>query len=260
MKRSFVILAVTCCLGLMPAIQAESLNLTYSDLLIKTTPISSTLASAPGDDGRPYLDMSQTGSGKKISMKKAMVLSMLFPGAGQYYADSKFKGQVFMGVETAIWAGFIAYRVYGGWKKDDYKDLAAAHAGVDNSGKDTEFYDWVGFYDSREEFNQYGRLYYPDRAYLPDNSSYYWQWDSEANRVTFKEIKDASKTALRNSTFMIGLAIANRIVAGIDTYRTVRAAQAKIKSLTQLGEYHFALSPKLFGDNPRVKFTVSRKF
>ncbi len=260
MKKSVILIATVYCLCLISASQAEKLNLTYSDLLIQTTPISSRLASAQGDDDRAYLDMSQKGSEKQISMKKAMVLSMLFPGAGQYYADSKFKGQVFMGVEASIWAGFISYQVYGGWKKDDYKDFAAAHAGVDNSDKDEEFYDWVGFYENREEFNQFGRLYYPDRAYLPDNGSYDWQWDSESNRATFKEIKDQSKTALRNSTFMIGLAIANRIIAGIDTYRTVKAAKAKIKSLTQLGEYHFALSPKLFGDNPRMNLTVSRKF
>jgi hypothetical protein len=185
---------------------------------------------------------------------------MLFPGAGQYYADSKFKGQVFMGAEVVIWAGFIAYQTYGNWLEDDYMDYAAANAGVDNAGKDDEFYDWVGFYDSRTEFNQYGRLYYPDRDYLPDNSEYDWQWDSPESRLEFKELKDDSKRAFRNATFMIGLAIANRVVAGIDTYRTVKSAQKKIKSLSQIGKYNFALSPKPFGDNPKIKLTVSRRF
>lgn len=261
MKKLVLSIIALCCLCMIATGAAEEINLTYSDLIMPVRPLPIGFLAAADDQDQAFLDMSQQmGAEKKISMKKAMVLSMLFPGAGQYYADAKFKGQVFMGVEAAIWTGFIAYRVYGGWKKDDYLDYASAHAGVDNTGKNDEFYDWIGFYDNREEFNQFGRLYYPDRAYLPDNSSYDWQWDSSENRISFKEMKDASKMAFRNSTFMIGLAIANRIIAGIDTYRTVKSAQTKLKSLTQLGEYHFALSPKIFGDNPNIKLTVSRRF
>jgi hypothetical protein len=262
MKKNIFIAMIFCCLYAASTSQTEEIKLDYSSLLQPVTMTeSSRLVMAQNDRGGKFLDMSQSAKDQReISMKKAMLLTMLFPGAGQYYADSKFKGQVFMGVEAAIWTGFIAYRVYGGWKKDSYQDFAAAHAGVDNSGKDEEFYDWVGFYESREQFNQLGRLYYPDRPYLPDNSSYDWQWDSDENRVYFKEMKDDSKRAFRNSTFMIGLAIANRIIAGIDTYRTVKSAQAKLKSLTQVGDYKFTLSPKILGDNPSIKLTVSRKF
>jgi hypothetical protein len=222
--------------------------------------ISSQVMAVSGDKDRGFLDLSQKKGVKEVSMKKAIILSLLFPGAGEYYADARFKGQVFMGVETAIWAGFLAYRVYGGWKADDYKQFAAAHAGVDNASKDKEFYDMIGFYDNREEYNQFGRLYYPDRPYYNDNSAYYWQWDSDASRLQFKNLKDASKTAFRNSTFLIGLAIANRVIAGIDTYRTVKTAQAKLRSLTQIGEYQFTVNPRPFGDNPRINISVSRKF
>jgi hypothetical protein len=262
MKKLVVTLLALSCLGLMTRSMAGELDLIYSDLLKTPEPISSGLmASVGGDQDRTFIDMSgEMKSGKEISMKKAMLLSLIFPGAGQYYADAKFKGQVFMGAEAAIWAGFIAYRVYGGWKKDNYLDYAAAHAGVDNAGKTDEFYDWLGFYDNREDFNQYGRLYYPDRAYLPDNSSFFWQWDSAENRAFFKELKNDSKRAFRNSTFLIGLAIANRVIAGIDTYRTVKSARAKLSALSRIGEYHFALSPKVIGANPSVKLTVTRKF
>lgn len=261
MKTLYTIIFSVWLASLVSTSSAEDISLTYSELLVPVQPVSALALAADDDNRKQFLDMSQNvEAGRKISMKKAMLLSFLFPGAGQYYADSKFKGQVFMGVEASIWVGFIAYRVYGGWKKDDYQDFAAAHAGVNNAGKDDEFYDWLGFYDSREEFNQFGRLYYPDRAYLADNESYYWQWDSEDNRLTFKDMKDDSKRAFRNSTFMIGLAIANRVIAGIDTYRTVKSAQARLRSLTQFGEYHFALSPRLLGDNPQVKLTVTRKF
>jgi len=259
MRRLTNIFVWACLLWAAGISRAEDMAPRTPPLAAPLPPVSASLAR--GDTEPASLDMSTEESQEgQVSLKKAMILSFILPGAGQYYADSRFKGQVFMGVEAAIWSAFIGYRVYGGWKKDDYQAYAAAHAGVDNSGKNEEFYDWVGFYNNREEFNQFGRLYYPDRAYLPDNSSYDWQWQSEKDRLTFKELKDASETAFRNSTFLIGLAIANRVIAGIDTYRTVKAAQAKVRSLTQIGPYMFAVKTKVFGDNPGIKVTVTRKF
>jgi len=261
MKKKSIITFVLCIIGLAAIGQADNVQLSYSDLLAPLPPVSSELLADAVQDTPSSLDWTHPEvSRRHISMKKALLLSVLLPGAGQYYADSKFKGEVFMGVEATIWSAFIAYRVYGGWKKDDYKDFAAAHAGVDNTGKDNQFYDWVSFYDNREDFNQYGRLYYPDRDYLPDNKSYYWQWDSEANRMEFKNIKNASETAFRNSSFLIGLAIVNRIVAGIDTYRTVRSAQAKMRSLSQIGPYKIMVKPKLTGVGAGLSLKVSRKF
>ncbi|NMC43627.1 MAG: hypothetical protein GYA46_06895 [candidate division Zixibacteria bacterium] len=232
-----------------------------STLVAPLPPVSNNFMMMAADTGRISLDLSeQPSSAKRVSTKKAMLLSMLLPGAGQYYAGSTFKGQVFMGIEAAIWSGFIAYRVYGDWKREDYEAYAATHAGVDNDGKDEEFYDWVGFYTSREEFNQLGRLYYPERPFLPDDAAHDWQWDSESSREVFKNLKDASKKSFRNASFMLGLALFNRVIAGIDTYRTVKAAGKKVESMTQFGEYKMRVSPRLFGHNQGLTISFSRKF
>lgn len=262
MNKKAIIGSFICVICLAAIGRAGDVRLSYSGLLMPPPPVSGTLMADAGQTKPTLLDLSKTGSSaRRISMRKALLLSALLPGAGQYYADAKFKGQVFMGVEATIWSVFIAYRVYGGWKKDDYRDFAAAHAGVDNNGKDNAFYDWIGFYNNREDFNQYGRLYYPERDYLPDNPSYDWQWDSEANRTEYREIKNASETAFRNSTFLIGLAIVNRVIAGIDTYRTVRAAQARMmRSFSQIGPYKITVKPKLTGTNAGLSLKVSRKF
>lgn len=250
----YLLLALVAC-G-MAAAQQQSVIAPVA-LISKTVNNQVTL---PVSSSPSFIDMSSITPGREVSLEKAVVLSVLLPGAGEYYAGAKFKGQVFMGVEAAIWSGFAAFRVYGHWKEDDYKAYAAAHAGVDNNGKDDQFYDWIGFYSSREEFNQIGRLYTSDRAYLPDTRSYYWQWDSSTDRMKFKDIKDASKTAFRNSTFMIGLALLNRLISGIDTYRTVKAAGKRVDSVAQLGDYKFKISPRLTGYNPGIKVSVTRKF
>lgn len=226
-----------------------------------TNPPTSRLMLAKASASEPVsLDMSGKGKQEPVSLKKAMVLSMVLPGAGQYYAGAKFRGQLFMGIEAATWIGFTAYRIYGNWKKNDYQSYAAAHAGVDNTGKNEEFYDWIGFYDNRNEFNNFGRLFYPERGYLPDTRAYYWQWDSSANRFRFKNMKDAAKTAFRNSTFLLGVAIANRIIASIDTYRTVKAARKKLAGLSKFGEYNLSVTPRPFGHNPSLSLAINRRF
>lgn len=264
MKKTTLIIGLVCCLLAVQAFADGDISLRSNSFIKPLPPLSGSMRYLAESNDRPgFIDMSDNNSSlsdDKISMKKGLILSILVPGAGQYYAGAKTKGQVFMGVEAAIWGGFIAYRVYGGWKKDDYKRIATAYAGVNTDGKDDTFYDMVGFYDSREEYNLYGRLYYPDRQYYPDNDSYDWQWDSDARRKEYKRLKDDAKTALRNSTFFLGLAVANRVISAIDTYRTIKSANRKIKSLSQLGDYRLRVSPKVFGDNPSVSLSISRKF
>lgn len=254
------ILAALAVMLFAQTVWSGNLSPAKSAVVAPLPPVSMNLTTTAADTGRVSLDLSAPSTGKRVSTKKAMLLSVLLPGAGQYYAGSTFKGQVFMGIEAAIWSGFIAYRVYGGWKKDDYQSYAATHAGVDNEGKDDEFYDWIGFYENREEFNQLGRLYYPERSYLPDDAAHYWQWDSESSRMVFKNLKDASKRSFRNASFMLGLALFNRVIAGIDTYRTVKAAGKKVESMTQFGEYKVRVSPRLFGSNQGLSIALSRKF
>jgi hypothetical protein len=258
---SRLLLCFIICLAAAGSAWADNLTLPQSTQLI-LPPVSGGIM-AINQNKPATIDMSQKSdksAQSSISLKKAMLLSILLPGAGEYYSGAKVRGQIFMGIEAAVWLGFAAYRVYGGWKENDYKSYAAAHAGVDNSGKGSDFYDWIGFYDNRNEFNQLGRLYYPERSYMPDTRAYSWQWDSPANRLQYKNIKDMSKAAFRNSTFMIGLAIANRVISSIDTYRTVKAAQNRLASLSNIEGYHVSFSPRPFGANPGFSVAVSRKF
>ena len=237
-------------------------ELSANSILKPLPPLSGNAGNAYfNSDDTKFIDMSDPVIAKgKISMTRAVVMSLILPGSGEYYAGKKFKGQIFMGVEAGIWAGYFAYHVYGGWKEDDYKALAASRAGVDNTGKDEQFYDLVGFYSNREEANQLGMLYNNDRVYLPDNNSYNWQWESEEARQLFRDLKDGSKVAYRNTTLMLMLALVNRLISGVDTYRTVKSVQRQAESLTQFGEYKLKISPKILGSRPEFKISLSRKF
>ncbi|RLC54168.1 MAG: hypothetical protein DRH79_01405 [Candidatus Cloacimonadota bacterium] len=64
----------------------------------------------------------------KKSARKAMILSSLFPGAGQFYADkSNLATYIFPIIEIGLWAGYIYYNNEGKNAESDYEDYADLH-------------------------------------------------------------------------------------------------------------------------------------
>jgi hypothetical protein len=202
-------------------------------------------------------------STQPISRTKAVILSLLLPGAGQYYAGAKGKAEVFLGAEVATWAGVLAFNTYGHWKEDDYIRYAEEHAGIDPTGKDDDFYKNLTFYDNRDEYNTDGRIINPGAPYYPNTAAYDWQWDSRTSRDSYRILKNASKSAFRKATFMIGVAVLNRIISGIDAFRAVKKKAApdeqdEFSSDEQKIKFHLSGNP--FGSNPKIKIGLSRQF
>jgi len=170
---------------------------------------------------------SVTDSVRKSAFK-AGIYSAILPGWGQFYLGNKGKARVFFTVEAVSWVGFIAFRTYGKWKKDDFIRFANERAGADLWGKDDHFLDMVGFYDDIDDYNAFGRAVAPERAYLEDTPANHWRWQSEADRMAYRDLKNRSREAYRRSKFMIGLAILNRIAAVIDAVRDAKRARYRI--------------------------------
>jgi hypothetical protein len=201
------------------------------------------------------------GSPRRISKSKAVLLSLLVPGAGQFYADARGRAEVFIGAELSIWIGYFAFRTYGKWKENDYIRYATRHAGVDPSGKDDEYYKNLTFYNNLEEYNRSGRIIDPEGPYYLPGTNYDWYWESDAHRVNYRSMRNSSETAFRNASFMIGLALINRLLSGIDAYRLAKKNASEIEdnffSKNNI-DIDFSASP--FGENPRFKFAVKRSF
>jgi hypothetical protein len=185
--------------------------------------------------------------GGKKSAFRAGFYSALIPGAGEYYLGHKSKARAFFTVEAVSWVGFFAFRTYGGWKKDDFIRFANDRAGADLWNKDDDFLDMVGFYNDIDEYNSLGRVFDPDRAYLEDNASNHWRWQSESDMGIYRHLKNQSREAYRRSTFMIGLAMLNRVVSIIDVVRDVKRSQRKINtsefSADDKIRYRFEIDP-----------------
>ncbi|HBZ00281.1 MAG TPA: hypothetical protein DEO84_03065 [candidate division Zixibacteria bacterium] len=61
------------------------------------------------------------------SPSKAFFMSLIIPGAGQYYNGSKIKAGSFLGVDALLWAGYLIYHGKGVTREKDYKTFADQH-------------------------------------------------------------------------------------------------------------------------------------
>jgi len=64
---------------------------------------------------------------KNKSLKRGFVYSLILPGAGEFYADSKIKAGIFLGLEALFWTGYFTYHSKGVKKRDEYKAFADSH-------------------------------------------------------------------------------------------------------------------------------------
>ena len=64
---------------------------------------------------------------KGKSTKRGFLYSLILPGAGEFYAGSKIKAVLFVGLEAAFWTGYFTNHKKGKDKEDQYLNFANAH-------------------------------------------------------------------------------------------------------------------------------------
>lgn len=197
--------------------------------------------------------------GHKKSKFLALGLSLLLPGAGQYYTENKSKMVIFGSAEGLVWSGFFGLRMYGGWKKDDYRAWAAFHAGADVNGKPDIYYEKLTYYDNLNEYNQLARVVDgPEARLFPVSPQYYWNWDSDQSRSHYRDLRNQSKNAYRRSLLFVGAALVNRILAGIDAYREA-GAYSREKEFSRAGWNLYYSSAGIGGDG-KIEVGLAMRF
>lgn len=193
------------------------------------------------------------------SPSRAVLYSFLLPGLGEIYVgDSRLKTVGFLTAEVGIWSSFVFFRHLGKWKKDDYIEYAAVYAGVDPSGKDDEFYDMVGFYSNRDEYNKVSRVYTRENPFYPETSSWDWQWLDESYRDEYRDIKNDSKAAYRNANFALGAAALNRAVAMVFAWRSARAHNRNL--VNEFSKFNLEVLPDYRTESLEVRLNYSTSF
>jgi hypothetical protein len=197
-------------------------------------------------------------AGQLKSPKKAFLLSLLLPGAGQYYNEAKSKAKIFAGSEASLWVAFFAFRTVGSWKKSDYKNYAVEHAGIVPEGKNDDFYERLTYYDDRDQYNQFTRLYNgPEAPIYPETDYWNWEWDSFDSRSEYRDLRNQSKNAYRRSLYMLGLAALNRVISAVDAFRDAKKFNRK-----KVFDAQISLQPRfnLFGSNRKISLTATKTF
>ena len=145
--------------------------------------------------------------------------SLLVPGWGQRYATGG--GGRFFAAELAFWGGYLGYERLREVRRDQYRAFAAAHADARPQGKDGEYFDDLGFYQSRLEHNQFARYEDgPEAAIYPLGRDFFWEWDRQASRERYRQLRNSTAGAGRQALFMTGLVAVNHLFAAIHAART----------------------------------------
>lgn len=174
------------------------------------------------------VNLLQQPSGKK-NAGLAILYSLLLPGMGELYADNFESGKYFTIADGVIW-GFVAgFNIYGDRQKDNYKAFAESYGGVDNSGKDADFYANVANYTSVDSYNREQEL---NRNFeeVYNTQTHYWKWSGTAQRREFRDIWSSSETAYNNVRFAVGALILNRVISMINAVRSVSRYNANLEN------------------------------
>lgn len=175
-------------------------------------------------------DADASGSAARNPHLQSIGLSILLPGLAQYRMGHKLRASAYFAAEAACWSAFTTFRIQGSNREDSYQQMAELFAGVQNAGsRNEDYYEAIGGWPSSELYNEivvrreareeHGDDLAAREAYYESNKiqgDEEWTWVSEAARFRYRDKRSDAERAFKNSRNMIGLAVANRVVAMID--------------------------------------------
>ncbi len=206
---------------------------------------------------KPTLFLPPKKRNAKVSVGKALLFSLIVPGAGEYYVGNTFYAKTFFGIEIAAIAGMWANNVYHQSLVDDYQSYAVLHAGVNGAGKNEKYWVNLGKFDDIQTYNERRLNQRRINDIYAETAENSWRWDSVDNRFyyDFKRIK-AAGVKNRNSYFFSAILI-NHLVSTINAVRLARghnrslgASASKLK-VTFLG---YRANDRFFGIALRSQF------
>lgn len=161
----------------------------------------------------------QSSEESSKSILLAAVYSLVLPGVGELYAENFESGKYFLIADGGLWLTYAGFQLHGTWLRDDARSFARQHAGTEISDKDQQFEVNIGNFNTVAEYNeaklrnrQYDLLYDP-------NSSYRWSWNSDINRMKYRDLRIRSDEVFQNSRFIVGALVINRLISAFSAGR-----------------------------------------
>jgi hypothetical protein len=165
----------------------------------------------------------QEAAGDAASQKSVLLgvaLSLVLPGAGEWYAGNLSTGQYFMGADGILWLSYAGVSLRGNWIRDDARLYASEHAGASMEGKAEKYEVDLGNFQSMDEYNQ-AKLRNREFDLLYDRPDFVWNWDTEKNRLEYRALRIRSDEYFQNAKFFVGALVVNRIISAFSAWRSV---------------------------------------
>jgi len=154
------------------------------------------------------------------SVLLGVALSLVLPGAGEWYADNLSTGKYFMGADAVLWLSYTGVSLQGSWIRNDTRLFALQHAGAEMAGKEEQFEVDIGNFQSTDDYNQ-AKLRNREFDLLYQQPGYQWNWDNEVNRLAYRGYRIRSDEYFQNAKFIVGALVVNRIISAFSAWKSV---------------------------------------
>ena len=172
----------------------------------------------------------QSSTLEKKSIGKALLLSLVLPGAGEYYMGRRGHAKFFFSMELIAWTGVLANSLYVNHLEDEYYTYAVQHADLRGLDKDDQFWINIGKYNDIYSFNeQRCRERYYDEVY-EINQQNYWMWDSKENRYTYDGKRIRAAEIANQDVYFYTAILLNHLISGINAMRLARKHNRQFKA------------------------------
>ena len=172
---------------------------------------------------------------------RAFWSSLLIPGLGQHLNGQSRAAARFFATEMALWSGHLGLAHVADIRERNFRTHAAVHAGARPNGKSKQYFDDLGFYESYHQHNRFAAVEDGVAAELyPDAPEFFWEWDDEAARMRFRELRNSAQSSDRQALFATSLILANHLISAVHAAR--RAARSSSASDTPADATRSSLS------------------
>jgi hypothetical protein len=245
MKQCMILLFILLFLVLPLAAQQRPL----SALVIRNTQVSAETVSE--------IDLVSSPPSEK-SVFLAIVASLAVPGLGEWYAGSFETGKYHMMAEGGLWLTYGGFRMYSTWLQRDAQTFARNHAGADFGDKNDQYSVNIGNFNTTADYND-AKARNREYALLYNTNSdmrYVWNWDTDANRLRFKDMRIHSGEVKNNSKFVIGAIVINHLFSAFSAGRKAAAYNKSLSMIDHVEIHTYALHDGLHIDGWGISMTT----
>ena len=227
---------------------------------------------------------------KGKSTKRGFLYSLILPGAGEFYAGSKIKAVLFVGLEAAFWTGYFSNHKKGKDKEDEYlkyadatwdvyaySDSLQAHYGLDKDSVTGIVIDTPGVFFasptdsiviSHSIYLELGQDLKKDQQYyemIGKYDQFRFGWDDydgsvfeTAHRKFYLDLRHDSNSLLDKANRYVMISLANHLLSAFDAAIAVRHFNRKGEKFSEID---IKLRLAEYNRNEIIpKLTVSTKF